>query len=454
MKKIFKILNVILFTNLIISCDDTNEYSIPEIELTTQELVTNSSITALKEMYNGSIIDFSNLQEDNLIIEGYVVSSDESGNIYKTLSIQDKPENPTAAIQISVDATDLYTFYEVGRKIYIKLNGLGLHENYGVLEIGEIEGANVNRISATAYKNHIIRSSEITTIIPKQITSIDNITTNNVNMLVQFNDMQSITTNETFANTTNTFSTNRLFKSCFNDETIIMRNSGYSGFKAQNIPEGKGSITAVLGSYFDTYQLYIRDTEDLKLTENRCDYETLNCESSNGTSAPIYEIDFENFTDIDEIIATGWSNINIKNNNELFELKNFGGNNYIQASGYYSGENPLEIWLISPSIDLENTINESFSFDTKTGFNNGAALTVWVSTDFTGNPSTANWTRINADFSDGPTDSYDDDFVDSGKISLSCLAGNVHIGFRYFGGNDSITTTFQIDNIKVTGEAL
>ena len=63
--------------------------------------------------------------DTDVVIEGYVVSSDKSGNIYKSISIQDKYENPTAAIKIAVDQTDLYTKYNVGRKVYVNLKGLG-----------------------------------------------------------------------------------------------------------------------------------------------------------------------------------------------------------------------------------------------------------------------------------------------------------------------------------------
>ena len=38
------------------------------------------------------------------VIEGYVSSSDQSGNIYKTIYIQDDPTNPTQGFVLSVDA--------------------------------------------------------------------------------------------------------------------------------------------------------------------------------------------------------------------------------------------------------------------------------------------------------------------------------------------------------------
>jgi len=56
---------------------------------------------------------------------------------------------------------------------------------------------------------------------------------------------------------------------------IILRNSGYSDFKNELLPEGKGSITAIFSNYYEDFQLYIRDTDDVNLTEDRCDYSSI-----------------------------------------------------------------------------------------------------------------------------------------------------------------------------------
>ena len=400
-------------------------------------------------MYNGNTVDFSAIQDDELIFEGYVTSSDEAGNIYKTLYIQDKPENPTVAIQLTVDVTSLYTFYEVGRKVYVKLNGLGLHENFGVLEIGELSGTSVNRISSSSYQNHIIRSTEISNIIPVEIDNINTLTTDDVGKLVQLNDMQSVIWNETFANIDDTESVNRMFKNCINNETILLRNSGFSDFKAQNIPNGQGSITGIL-SYFNNYQLYIRDPEDLDLTNNRCG---LQCEGLEGKSVELFTADFESYSDISELIDAGWLNINVNGGNETFELSDYANNQYLQGAAYNAGEEVLEMWMVTPPINFDATDNEIISFETKTGYNNGAALSVWVSSDFNGDVTTATWISLDsAIIANGPDNAFEFNFTNSDNVSLSCLSGDVHIGFKYVGGESTITTTFQIDNIKVTGE--
>jgi len=78
---------------------------------------------------------------------GYVVSSDEGGNFYKQLVIQDAPENPTAAIVVQVDKNPLFTQYEFGRKVFVKLNGLTVGESNGVLQLGRLNGDQIDEIA-------------------------------------------------------------------------------------------------------------------------------------------------------------------------------------------------------------------------------------------------------------------------------------------------------------------
>jgi hypothetical protein len=55
-------------------------------------------------------------------------------------------------------------------------------------------------------------------------------------------------------------------------DEVILRNSGFASFKNNVLPEGKGSIVAIFSNYYDDFQLYLRDTDDVKFTTARCDY--------------------------------------------------------------------------------------------------------------------------------------------------------------------------------------
>ena len=74
-----------------------------------------------------------------VILDGYVVSSDENGNFYKTISFQDKPVNPTVGLQIEVDKASNYTDFPAGSHIRIKANGLVLGWDRGTRKIGSVD---------------------------------------------------------------------------------------------------------------------------------------------------------------------------------------------------------------------------------------------------------------------------------------------------------------------------
>ena len=151
-------------------------------------------------------------------------------------------------------------------------------------------------------------------------------------------------------------------------------------------------------------------------------------------------------------MEAGWSNINSNGNSTLFKSKSSVGNRFMELSAYNSGETPLEVWLISPKINLDTTRNEQLSFDTNTGYDNGKVMTVYVATDFTGDIKTATWTLLDVALSEGPSAGYGSRFTSSGSVNIDCLHGNVNVAFRYRGADGGTSTTFRIDNFKITKE--
>lgn len=149
------------------------------------------------------------------------------------------------------------------------------------------------------------------------------------------------------------------------------------------------------------------------------------------------------------IALEGWVNYNATAT-RLWHARTFDNNIYAEFSSFYSanGTND-EAWLITPAIDLTSTSGEMLSFTTKTRFSNGYPLTVLVSTDYDGTTSgisTATWTPITFT---SPT--VNDVFVSSGLIDISEYnSDNVRIAFKYTGSKSGVTTTLQLDNVKIT----
>lgn len=272
-----KQVSFLLLFILMAACVKDQDYSTPTINCAEPSISTTNTIQQVKEMYT---FGGATVIETDVIIEGYVVSNDEAGNIYKAISIQDKPENPTAAIKISIDQTDLYTKYNVGRKIYVKLKGLAIGYSFGSLQIGAVDGTELGRISSTEINDYIVRSCEVAEIIPK-IAAISDLNETHLEMLIQLENVQfrSNELEKSYGNLNNSITVNRVLESfnssCELEDEIILRNSGYSTFKNESLPEGKGSVVAIFSNYYEDYQLYIRDTNDINFKEERCDYSAI-----------------------------------------------------------------------------------------------------------------------------------------------------------------------------------
>lgn len=442
---------IILFTTT--SCVHDGDFELPEINSVEPAIIANLDIATVKSIFGGFEPQEIKAGEDSeipLYIEGYVISSDETGNFYKQLVVQDRNQNPTAGISISTDATDLYTKYGIGRKIYFRVDGLFIGEFAGLLTIGTQNGDEVGRIGVEDFNSRIFRSLELSVLVPQVVTITQALNNEDfLNTLIQFQNAQFIDdlTGNTYGNCDNTFGVNRNIQDC--DYNIItLRNSGFVDFSCILLPEGNGNLTAVLSKFNASIQLFIRDTTDVAFTADRCEVEIILGEP---VDLPFTE-GFEGQTaGIGELITTpGWTNININNGTFSWEAREFNSNQYAQTSALDSDEDPYEVWLITPGVILPTGSTPALTFETKDGFNNGEALTVAVSTNYDGNIATATWTEINATISTGTITGYPDDFTNSGAINLSAYAGSiVNVRFKYQGSSSGITTRYQIDNVSI-----
>ncbi len=454
MKKINTIIRLALSTIMalaVTACVSDDDYKIPTLDTEEPNIETNTTITIVKDMYAGSLVDFNEATNgSDLIFEGYVVSNDEAGNFYKVLVIQDKPENPTAAIQLNIDATALYALYEPGRKVYVKLNGLAMDKVRGVLQIGTSNGTSVNRISPFEYANHVVRSTETASLVPLLITPAA-FNDSYINMLVQLDNMQlrDEEVGKPYANANNTYTVNRYLKNCDDESLTILRNSGFADFKNQEFPTGQGTVVAVFSKYNSDYQLFIRDTNDVMFENERCEpgaYEPID-----PLSLP-YTQDFEgDYIDGQNLSVEGWYTVNTSGGSKVFTLEEYNNNFFAQAQAFGSGESTMEAWLVSPGLIIDaDTTNPVLSFGTIDGYNNGDPLTVYITTGFTGDVNAVSWNQVNPAISTGNSSGYGSVFQYSGDIDLSSYVGQtIYVGFKYTGGTSSVTTTIQLDDFYV-----
>ncbi len=468
MKKIISILSVITLVIIgfsLNSCVKDKDYETPQInceepeipatQMTTIEHIIDAWYAINPGPQDRNPYKFAAVDADPVYVAGYVISSDKDGNFYKELFIQDDPANPTRGIKVGIDMRSLFAHYDMGRKIYIQLNGLAVNKSHGEFVIGEFDGNSVNNIRENVAKKIIKRACSPEVLSPKVVNSVNDITNDMLGTYIQLNDMQFDRSllGKTFVDPNDSYDTHRIMKSCADGYEIKLETSTFANFKDVLLPEGSGTVSGVLSrDYGDHYfVLRVNNPEAFNFDGPRCDPPMLDCNGTNvGGSTVVFSDDFESYSSNSTNIGS-WLNINVNGGSNLWKVKNYSGsNNYVQCSAYNSNENPLEAWLISPPIDLDNSTGEKLSFKTKTGYNNGAALTVFVSTDFDGtNIQSATWLMVDAEIANGPSSGYMTNWVE-GTADMSCLSGTVYIAFRYLGGDGGITTTYQLDDVKVT----
>ncbi|MGY8915132.1 MAG: DUF5689 domain-containing protein [Flavobacteriales bacterium] len=250
------------------SCVADRNFDVPKIECG-EELVSNISFAELKAMYVDGVFQ---IQED-LVLEGYINSSDLAGNFFGTMHLQDNTQSPTHGLQIELDVRDYHLIYPVGGKVYIKLKGLYLGKSNESYKLGAVFSSfgnlSVGRLPVAAVKQHIINSCDSPYELQAMTSGLDNLVEIPLNTLVQFEGMEF--EEEELGNTYAQYQeeTTRAIKDC-EGVNITLLNSGYSDFQSELLPEGNGNLMGILLKSKNEYQLVIRNLEDVNFSKERC----------------------------------------------------------------------------------------------------------------------------------------------------------------------------------------
>jgi hypothetical protein len=412
------------------------------------------------------IYDFEGGNSD--FIAGYVISSDEGGNFFEEMIIQDKLENPTIGVKLLIDVNPLFTRYEVGRKIYIKLDGLAVGITNGLLTLGTNSGGGPDKIPATLEDATIFRSAETGTLVPLPLEIIE-FANDKTNLFIQLQNVQ-FNRDEVLGEEPNTFAAEpldefdgeRILESCITGSSTIFSTSTFADFKSLLLPTTSGSMNVILTKNFfgSEFNVSINSPADVNIDSgDRCDPAefftdtTVNCDDMTlpGSNLLLSE-DFQSYSDTGELVAGGWTLINIGGGSYTWGLDNFGTNNYVIANAFNSDENNIDTWLISPAFDLDSTAEDVLNFDIQTNFDGGEVLAVYISTNFIDIETDSNWSLLeDANIPSGPSGGFGN-FQAAGPINTSCIIGSsARIAFRYTGSDSGITTRYHLDNIEITG---
>ena len=234
------------------SCVQDDDFNTPNVSITEPELsgpvITIDAVAGfLAQEQGGGPLDYSDenttftFDGTNSYVSGYVISSDLAGNFFEEILLQDKIENPTIGIKVLIDVNPLFTRYEMGRKIYVKLDGLSAGITNGVLTLGALNGLEVDKIPAPLEEEYITRSAEQADLVPYPI-DLNNLQDNMTNLYVELTDVQFqrnqvlIDNPLTFAaEPTDQFDGERILEDCANGGSIVFSTSTFADFKLNGL---------------------------------------------------------------------------------------------------------------------------------------------------------------------------------------------------------------------------
>jgi hypothetical protein len=260
---IFTLMTTFLISGCLKGDFDAPPTNIPEIK-------DDQIITFDKMFEKLAVGKVTNIQEDKYL-EGLIVADDKSGNFYKNLILHDSKGDK--GITVSLDENELNALYPVGQIVYVALKDLAIGYFEGLPTLGiNSGGTSVARIPAGLVRSVLIRSGRTAPVVPRKIAVTD-LSSKHYNTLIELEGMQfeTATSATTYADPTpaDPQSVNHNVVNCQNQK-LVLRNSGFASFAGQVVPSGNGKLVAVYSYYRSASQLFIRDTDDLTFTGERC----------------------------------------------------------------------------------------------------------------------------------------------------------------------------------------
>jgi len=376
-----------------------------------QPKVEQISISDLKAMFKGETI----VIDSAMYIQGIVTLTPEKNNIPDFIGYM---QDESGGITLTIDGNN--TLAE-GSELKILCDGVELSEYNGLLQFGNID---------------LSTQSELINLVADPLTPVpatleDILNGDHIAGLVSVSNVEFMQKG--------IFSGGQTITDCTSEVEVYTRSD--ATFSGDALPEGNGTFVGVV-STFNGPQLILRDPADLDMEGTRC--------------APffegIFEEKFEALDDYDPVTdISNWLNPMEAGDREWI-AKSFDNNAYAQASAYNSTLESMISWLITPGIDLASVTNPILTFDTQTGYHNGAVMEVFISTDYDGSATPWNftWTNLNPTLADGGSGGYSG-WVASGDIDLSSYSSTVYIAFVYTGSDGATkkTSTWCVDNVRI-----
>jgi len=367
----------------------------------------------------------------NIYVKAVVVSSDEGGNYFKKMAIQDS----TGGVELQLDMTGLYTIYPVGQKIVLICNGLVIGD-YGKLpQVGWLyQGTQVGRINSLFFNNYIIKDGLASKAnLPKILTNneIDFIGQRDINKLVRLERVKfrKSAIGQPFAY--DGFTTEWYVDIPVGNttQTVNIRTSNYAKFRNMIIEDKEYNLTGIL-TYFSSsktpYQLMIRVKEDIEFSKPN---ESITFDFSTN---PIGEGKWSNYT------LTGTKQWGFRNS-VVMHAGNKSDNTFMA----------VDDWFVSPTITYPDMQKGYLRFEHQLNVSNGYydAYQVYYTTSNSVSFNKDEWKPL------GVINSFPSSFDWSNRFPLSKInANSFRIAFRYNAPTTFETFEWSIRKVEINNK--
>lgn len=393
------------------------------------------SIADLKNQFATVIANSSyKLIEKDMMIKAVVTGNDVSGNIYNQVSVQDA----SGAIIIAINGSGLSGYLPVGQEILVNLKGLYIGSYKKLPQIGGVNtklsdgSLGMGKIERAIWNEHfkILNPGEAdaSTVVPEEfdLTKLTDAAymDANVGKLMTLKKVKFASANGTNvwapddSNTSLELIDAETGKK-ISSSNLVVRNSGYSKFANEVVPQGVFDITGIFTRFGDTWQIVLRSTDDLKSVVLAYISEPFDASQGNFTIDNIKLADGVEF-------VWKWASA-------AYGMK---------ASGYVNGsKQELQSRLKSPAIDLKSAKSAKLMFDQAINFASDMKQEckvqistdgkTWTDLDVQGYPTENSWT-----------------FVSSTADLTKYCGKNIYIGFLY-SSSPTGAPTWEVKNFAV-----
>lgn len=262
-------------------CDE--DLAVPPLSIPSTDVRANTTIMDFKQKYwsdeNNYCIEVGKTDSgEDIILGGRIIASDEGGNIYQNLMLQDE----TGAICISVSNSsndglaNLHTKYKVGEEMYINVTSLYAGKYAGLFQIGKAGEYNgtpqTDRMEAKTFLAHTFLNGlpdpskvEVVNVTIPELDAARDVAGQQKyqSQLVRIENVSFIGGGtDTWGVTGSSSTATNRYLIDEQGNRLLVRNSNRSDFCDQVLPAGHGTIEGILSFFNGSWQMLFRTPDD------------------------------------------------------------------------------------------------------------------------------------------------------------------------------------------------